>query len=1030
MSGRGKNKFLAILVLSAFSFLCVAEETIAIIGDSVETQKVADLVSSSLSKQYSLIERTELEKLLKERKLSAAGIGAKEIIEISPMIHADYFITINSAESNKKTIPSRLLIFDARNGFRLLDSHLPDDTENAAEYSVREIRKTLAAAHDTKDKKFLSVLSIRNAGVPQKHEPDLANIALEVERNLSKSPNVELLERDNLGMVNLERKLSESFSKLTASAYLLDFEFLPGPTEGHVNLSLNILDSSGKKLSQIKIDDCLKYPPKTIETALSELSQFLSLPLPANTVSGKEEAKRFFNEYKFARRVGELGNAERKLQAAIALDPNVPQYRFELAYLQPEKVRYSETEEKNINNFIDAGNRALDIIDETLERFPDCPKKNYHCYFEKIDRRENDILNYKKNFSPETKKKMDEFGERYRKCHDGQARYYEKFDLSDGINSLKEMKNFHNYNAITNRYLYFFDDKKATAILLTKAMDELNISAEFLKKNQELLKKISYEEQFLIFIPEASCLLPEALSENFVKNSESLSSAAMEHPSPAVRAYGLNLDLFRKTIISNYDPEEFSQNADIMFQEFDKLEIASFPDHGTIFPYMPRDLHIHRKIDKIYSRKQIEYLRETKRPVKWRLISSYLYAYTYSDENPGDLAKEIEFLEPELTALKNSKDIYPHFRRDTSYAFRKWAERLPPEKPQYEKALRILEIPGNVKAEILLNNESFPEYSHATAIQEADGKVYILESVGSYYHIYELDPQTEKISLAAHTEKSFYSSNRSFGDNPFAVSKKYFLIGGEKVILVIPRNGQSPYFIENLPEKYLNSLTILDERIYAISSKILYSMLPDGSDRKIHISTMRTDKKCSLDKTLPFHMPNLIADPMKKRILITVNNDKIDGLWELSIKTGETKQLIAFDRNTYESSVLQVGNMLYIGNRLFGSNYTFDMATNNMDFVYLSRNTSSLKYLKGPKPRYVHDLAIDPPFFCREKQLWFGGGYSIVFVNPEKLLYPEYIRLELKHPPNLTFFYPHPDGVSVYAFSGKNIYKLTPKNID
>ena len=43
-------------------------------------------------------------------------------------------------------MPSRLLLFNAANGFRLLDKSLPEDIEKAAEDSVEEIKKALSGA--------------------------------------------------------------------------------------------------------------------------------------------------------------------------------------------------------------------------------------------------------------------------------------------------------------------------------------------------------------------------------------------------------------------------------------------------------------------------------------------------------------------------------------------------------------------------------------------------------------------------------------------------------------------------------------------------------------------------------------------------------------------------------------------------------------------------------------------------------------------------------------------------------------------
>ena len=1024
------NKFLlAAFIFPAFYFMSFSEDKIAIVGDSNEANKVADLVSSALSSAYAVQERGEIENMLKEQKLSFAGIGSTEILSLSKFLHVDYFITISSRESKKKAVPSSLMLFDAANGFSLLDKGLPEDVEKAAEYSVGEIKKALSASQKTENRKFLSVLSVRNAGAPKKYEADFANIVIEVERALASSPVVAILERESLGMVNQERKISESFSRLKISAYLLDFDFLPGPEVSHVDLSLNILDLEGKQISQIKVENCLKDPKATIETVLAGLSKFFSMPVsPTDKVSDKKEAERFFNEYKFCDRIGDIKGAERKLEAAIALKPDSIQYRFEMATFKIKKAENTRSQlkqEAQILHLLDGMNKGIDILEEIKERFPDSKGK---LSFLPISVLSNMIKNNRYPLSKETRKKIDDLSRRYRKHQSEGLKNYYSFDLADGINSLDEMKKFSEYSARMSFFSNYLDNERMAVATFKTAEEVLRYGAEFLKKNPDILNKIPYRKQRETFVVCPQFFMEQnSVMKNAIKNSAPLITAAMEHPSPAAKAFGLEIDLLRKTIINNYAAGKFSEDMDLMLEEIDKLKVPPSPEaadfHAATFtnPFF----HFYEKLNSIYYRKQIEYMRAHKQKVSWYIVREYFYVL---EKDNGKLAEVVEFLEPELSYMKTTEKWQN--RNELEYRLKEATKRLSADKERYAKALQILQQKKAVKVKEIFSSDS-SQHSQIWNIQESDGRIYALMNSGTSCQVYMLDPDSEKVTLAGKSSKEFNNfiiDRGFFGYEPFAVSGKYFLIGGQKAIMVIPANGTEEHLINDLPCENISALAMMDGRIYAFAGNgILFSLLPDGTDRKIHISTLRTEKKCSLDKFPKLTVTGLFPDPARKRLLLlaSANKSNVGGLWELDIETGQTRLLLDFERG-HESLGLRVDDMLYIGTDSFCKSYTFDMEKDKADFVYLSDDMSSVKYMKGLKPRYVQRQHVSPPFFCRGNLMWFGGG-SCRLMNAEKLSCLENIDIPSRSPSAKTFFYPHPDGMSVYAFNGKGIYKLTPQ---
>ena len=1025
----GKNKFLTVLIFSAFSFFCLAEEKIAIVGDSGEAKKVADLISVALPSQYSVMERGEIEKILKEQKLSSAKIGSKEILALSKVLHVNFFITINSRESEKKVVPSRILLFDASNGFRLLDKTLPDNIEKAAEYSLDEIKKALSDSNKTEGKKFLSVLSVRNAGAPKKYEADFSNIALGIERSLAASPGIAILERESLGMINQERKISESFSKLTASAYLLDFEFLPGTKVSHVDMSLNILDSTGRQLSKITIDDCLKNPQKTIGTVLAELSKFLSVPVAVNSVSDKKEAERFFNEYKFCARIDELNAAERKLEAAIALNPDSPQYRIELARFlmkKAKKIPENLDNEARVNALLDAGNRAIDILEEAQERFPD--KKSGYTQLDI-----SEILNFshdRQTFSLATLKKISDVSTRYRKHTFEELKQLHQFDLSDGINSLKELKNFKNYCISTSAASYYLDNDIAMLASFNSTAEFLKYGSDFLTKNPEILKNMPDEKQISLFIIFPDHSHTAEIPDNIAEMLNPVIAAAKEHPAAAVKIFGLNAALIRNAIASSFDQNKFAADMDSLLQKADESHLPSSSVFSTMTLTHSRFFSYHDNLGKIYFWKQIEHARKAKEIAEWNILAAY---FSSRDWNSSQLlANKIEKLEPELNYWKTKQGIE---KGEIEY-FLKRLKKSIPETAEYEKAHKIIQNKSSVICKKVCSMSS----GNIIATYEYNGDIYILTKAhNKHLDIFSFNPQSEKIQAIGNsgTLSLEFPERKCYEYEAFSVSEKYFLIGGNNSVMVIPRNGETPYFIADLPAENVNAIAIMNGRIYAFLGRInihgktlaretiLASFLPDGSDRKIHVSTLRKEKKTYLDRFQPFTVHSLFADAAKARLIFTTGYPA-NGLWEIIPGTGESRQLIDTRDSSNDDWGMRTGNILYFA--INSRYYTFNMDDDNSDFIFFSDYKNSSKFIKGQRPQYIRkeEQQVSPPFFFRKNQLWFGR-YTIVFINPVELTNSEYINISEI---GSNIFYPHPDGVSIYAFSCKNIYKLTPKNND
>ena len=267
---------------------------------------------------------------------------------------------------------------------------------------------------------------------------------------------------------------------------------------------------------------------------------------------------------------------------------------------------------------------------------------------------------------------------------------------------------------------------------------------------------------------------------------------------------------------------------------------------------------------------------------------------------------------------------------------------------------------------------------------------------------------------------------------PFYVGENNFLVSIKNQIIVISRNGVSHSFIKGIPGELVRTMVVLNGRIFAFSGRvdnpsmpvaketILFSCLPDGTERKVHISTLRRKKQNIFDKQKAFDVSDLFTDEKQQRLFF-VCGGAIGGLWEFDPATKKYIKHIKFANSLYAWG-MQDKNKLYIASD-FHNYYSFDLNTNQTNFIFYAG--PSIKHLKT-KPQFYRKLFLRPPFFIQNEQMWVNRNGAKFF--------------PLNKPINMQYIYglqygrsvpvsPHPDGRSVLIASKDSIYKITPPEI-
>ncbi len=305
----------------------------AIAGEAQTAALVYALLAPDES--FELLDRDTVEALQKEQLLS------EQLQSYFP--HAGLFVQITSALRKDGNVgPSRLIVFNAHNGYRLLHAPLPEDPAAAAQRVV-ELLPTARDKAVRPDAILLSVGEIRLLHLPASLTAEAAATVSLLSEQLNQAPEVQMLERDYLVRVLDEREFSSSAFTLAASCRVLKLEFSAGSEADRMNLRLMIADGAGSVLREYNYMD-LTGDDRV--AAAHDVLRFLEATIPEEADTAME-AECFWDEFVWrARNTSFSGNwipegweeVGRTLAAAAALAPDNPLYQREWIFYRAMPV--------------------------------------------------------------------------------------------------------------------------------------------------------------------------------------------------------------------------------------------------------------------------------------------------------------------------------------------------------------------------------------------------------------------------------------------------------------------------------------------------------------------------------------------------------------------------------------------------------------------------------------------------------------------------------------------------------------------
>jgi hypothetical protein len=350
---------------------------IAIIADKAGGLGQSPLISLlevqlSRNDNIRLLERAQIDKILQEQQLSAAGLlDRNNTIKIGQLLRADALVIITlenevmtittgstaraapvpteaggldesgSTTENKATGDLiRVRVAEAAHGLRLLDRFEQLDSSKLNEIAER-IKNNIKNAVD---KLSLPTGQLIPVGIVDIHRVQLGERYTMLERTLPKllsvrlglEPKIVMLEREDLKVL-LDEKLRTQGedSKFWASAVLIEGNLQP--KDGGLEMSLSIRRPAGEKAKSFTVPVDPNGPSVAIDKAATNIVQEILNTPPSSQWQLAAEAEQFYQQ-------GQMLANHQRYESAMTI--------FETAYaLQPQNMQYSGSLFKNEWNF-------------------------------------------------------------------------------------------------------------------------------------------------------------------------------------------------------------------------------------------------------------------------------------------------------------------------------------------------------------------------------------------------------------------------------------------------------------------------------------------------------------------------------------------------------------------------------------------------------------------------------------------------------------------------------------------------------
>ncbi|MEK6235777.1 MAG: CsgG/HfaB family protein, partial [Planctomycetales bacterium] len=276
-----------------------------------------------------LLERRRVADVLAEQALSLSGlVDAESAAKIGRLLQADLLAVVATEPQSRKALG--MVVFESRTGAHLDDRALPVLDGEAASKAIADGILHAAAKRNFPVAKLraVSFVSIRSVDLPASDDHVREGVGRLVERVLTTSPNLLVLERRRLDTLRKEAALGKFAAqswelKLLASINTVDLEISRRSTGG-LSATATVYGSSGARLEQVTAHSELSNAAFLAEASGRVLAKALEAQPARGTIDVKAEARRFAREALVLYRHNQLDRARTSLEIALDFDGDNP----------------------------------------------------------------------------------------------------------------------------------------------------------------------------------------------------------------------------------------------------------------------------------------------------------------------------------------------------------------------------------------------------------------------------------------------------------------------------------------------------------------------------------------------------------------------------------------------------------------------------------------------------------------------------------------------------------------------------------
>ena len=318
---------LLLLLLCAMQTFAATHVALVTTGSTEAAAQTIALATAQFSadpNDIELLDRQAVNAIIREQKLSLSGLVDQEkMIQVGKLVKADLFAVVDTDPSGGQALG--LVIFDTATGLRLWDGAISGNPEPAATSIHSAIRA--AAAKDRKlnrGMRLVGFLPVRNANLPLERDAFCDTVRLLLERRLTASPGVAVLERGRLQQVNRERRLPTAKGRedLWPSVVLIQLEISRAPDGRGLHASATLADSSGRQLDKREASVNTDSAPDLADKLQGLLIGSLKVPAIDLPFDRRDEARRFARDSEVLIHNARFATGAAAGEAAYALQPD------------------------------------------------------------------------------------------------------------------------------------------------------------------------------------------------------------------------------------------------------------------------------------------------------------------------------------------------------------------------------------------------------------------------------------------------------------------------------------------------------------------------------------------------------------------------------------------------------------------------------------------------------------------------------------------------------------------------------------